>query len=156
MAKDPMHQNVDIINKVEAFYLRFLQWITVLAATLFAAVGFSSPSWASPFDQFDQYKEGQQLEGSDGKIYSVQGGVPRETASRPELPRYSEVTLGRGPHVLLISKRDGAMTRMNYPSGEACRVARDSVRKQVEPPPLSIKPIIDAREPSLTAVCVPQ
>ena len=156
MVKDPIHQNVGIINKAEAFYLRFLRWISVLAATLFAAVGFSSPSWASPFDQYDQHKEGQQLEGSDGKIYIVQGGVPCETTGRPELPRYSDVPLGRGPHILLISKRDGAMTRMNYPSGEACRVARDSVRKQVEPPPLAIRPIIDAREPSLTAVCVPQ
>lgn len=123
---------------------------------LFAAVGFSSPSWANPFDQYDQYKEGQELKGSDGKTYIVQGGVPRERISQPELPRYSEVPLGRGPHVLLISKRDGAMTRMNYPSGEACRVARDSVRKQVEPPPLAVRPIIDARKPSLTAVCVPQ
>jgi hypothetical protein len=110
--------------------VRFLRTVA-----LFVAVGLFSPAWATPDDKafLEKYKDW-----------------------KPEAPRYSEVPLGRGPHVLLISKRDGAMTRMNYPSGEACRVARDSVRKQVEPPPLAIRPIIDAREPSLTAVCVPQ
>jgi hypothetical protein len=101
---------------------------------LFAAAGLFSPAWATPDDKafLEKYKDW-----------------------KPEAPRYSEVPLGRGPHVLLIAKRDGAMTRMNYTSGEACRVARDAVRKQVEPPPGAIRPIVGA-EPPLTAVCVPQ
>jgi hypothetical protein len=101
---------------------------------LFAAVGLLSPAWATPDDTafLEKYKDW-----------------------KPEAPPYSEAPLGSGPHVLLISKRDGAMTQMNYKSGEACRVARDAVRKQVEPPPGAIRPIAGG-EPPLTAVCVPQ
>lgn len=124
----------------------------IRAVALFAAVGLSSPSWSEPLDQ---YQEGQVLKGSDGKTYVVVDGVPREQVSQKDSPRYSDAPLGRGPHVLLISKRDGAMTQMNYKSGEACRVARDAVRKQVEPPPGVIRPIVGG-EPPLTAVCVPQ
>lgn len=122
------------------------------ALLLLALTAFSAPVSANPFGQ---YQEGQVLKGSDGKTYVVVGGVPREQVSQREDCPYCEAPLGRGPHVLLISKRDGAMTQMNYKSGEACRVARDAVRKQVEPPPGAIRPIVGG-EPPLTAVCVPQ
>ena len=37
----------------------------------------------------EQYQEGQRLEGSDGKIYVVQGGVPREEITPPDVvPSY--------------------------------------------------------------------
>lgn len=66
-----------------------------------------------------------------------------------------DTPLGSGPHVLIISKRDGQMTQLNYRTGKACQLARDSVRKQVEPPPSAIQPI-NYVEPPLTAVCVPR
>lgn len=120
--------------------------------SLLAGIALSASAFASTSQQ---YQEGEVLKGSDGKTYVVVGGVPREKITPSEASHYNEVPLGPGPHVLIISKRDGAMTRMNYASGRACRIARDSVRKQVEPPPGAIRPIIGG-EPPLTAVCVPQ
>jgi hypothetical protein len=123
------------------------------------------PETKNPFDQFDEATPVQttvpvtgikepEPDINDPEYFTKKYGKykPRE----PEAPRYREVPLGPGPHVLIIAKRDGAMTRMNYRSGRACQLARDSVRKQAEPPPLAIQLLIDTREPTLTAVCVPQ
>jgi hypothetical protein len=67
-----------------------------------------------------------------------------------------DTPLGSGPHVLIISKRGGEMTQLNYRTGKACQLARDSVRKQIAPPANAIRPIINGQEPPLTAVCVPR
>jgi hypothetical protein len=119
------------------------------------------PETKNPFDQFDEATPVQttvpvagikEPEPNDPDYFTKKYGnyKPRE----PEAPRYREVPLGPGPHVLIIAKRDGAMTRMDYRSGGACQLARDSVRKQAEPPPGVLQPL--NREPTLTAVCVPQ
>lgn len=42
--------------------------------------------------------------------------------------------LGNGPHTLVISDGE-AMTRADYRTGPQCARARDSVRRQVAPPP---------------------
>lgn len=61
--------------------------------------------------------------------------------------------LGPGPHTLVISSSTG-MTRMDYTSGPGCQRARDSVRRQVAPPPN--RPGVIYGQPSTTAVCVPR
>ncbi len=61
--------------------------------------------------------------------------------------------LGKGPHTLVIS--DGnAMTRVDYKSGALCGRARDSVRKQVAPPPNTRYMIYGP--PTVKAFCVPR
>lgn len=127
----------------------------IQTVALFTAVALFSPAWAEPekqnyFDKYDNQTPVQTPEEENYYLKKYGLNKPRE----PEAPRYREVPLGPGPHVLIIAKRDGAMTRMNYRSGRACQLARDSVRKQAEPPPGVIQPI--GREPTLTAVCVPQ
>ena len=144
----------------------------IQTVALFAAVALFSPAWAEPEKQnyFDKYDNQTPVQ-TTVPVAGIKEPEPDDEASlpgdeaflkkygkykarEPEAPRYREVTLGPGPHVLIIAKRDGAMTRMNYRSGRACQLARDSVRKQAEPPPGVIQPI--GREPTLTAVCVPQ
>jgi len=60
-----------------------------------------------------------------------------------------------GPHTLIVSSRDGAMTQMQFKTGKLCLKAKDAIRMQVEPQPGTIRPITYV-EPPLTAVCVPQ
>ena len=108
----------------------------------------------NPFEQFDEnFGKATAVQTPEEENYYLKKYGPAKPRE-PEAPRYREVPLGPGPHILIIAKRDGAMTRRNYRSGGACQLARDSVRKQAEPPPGFIQPI--GREPTLTAVCVPQ
>ena len=52
-----------------------------------------------------QYKEGQQLKGSDGKTYIVQGGVPREKLS---IPKINVIDIPRSPEQIA---EEGRKTR---------------------------------------------
>lgn len=62
-------------------------------------------------------------------------------------------TLGPGPHVLIVS--DGAaITRVEYPTGRRCLIARTAVRRQAAPPPN--RPGIIYGPPRIQAVCVPR
>jgi len=61
--------------------------------------------------------------------------------------------LGPGPHTLVISDRDG-MTRIDYPTGERCRRARDEIRRQTAPPPNT--PGMIYGPSSVKAFCVPR
>ena len=61
--------------------------------------------------------------------------------------------LGPGPHVLVVSDRT-AMTRMNYATGAQCQRARDSIRRQVAPPPNTRGVIYGL--PTVKAFCVPR
>lgn len=70
-------------------------------------------------------------------------------AERPQ----PDERLGPGPHTLVIA--DGtAITRINYRSGPLCQRARDTIRRQVSPPPNTRNVIYG---PSMMrAFCVPR
>ena len=61
--------------------------------------------------------------------------------------------LGAGQHTLVVSDGNG-MTRIEYKSGASCERARDTVQRQVAPPPNS--PGIIYGPARMTAVCVPR
>lgn len=68
-------------------------------------------------------------------------------------PIYLPDRLGSGPHILVISDGNG-MTRVPYRTGPACQRARDSVRRQVAPPPDTRSRIYGP--PATRAFCVPR
>lgn len=61
--------------------------------------------------------------------------------------------LGPGPHTLVISDGQG-MTRADHKTGPACARARDSVRRQVAPPPDTPSRIYGAS--GVKAFCIPR
>jgi|688.fasta_scaffold529027_1 hypothetical protein len=112
----------------------------------------------NPFDKYDTFD----LFSEVAKCHAIKNNTGRlqcfdDAAFLSEFGKYKqdkEPALGHGPHTLIVSSRDGAMTRMQFKTGKLCLKAQDAIRKQVEPPLVTIRPITYV-EPPLTAVCVP-
>ena len=113
----------------------------------------------NPFDKYDTFD----LFSEVAACYSIENTTLRlqcfdDTAFQLKYGKHEQVkqaALGLGPHTLIVSSRDGAMTRMQFKTGKLCLKAKDAIRMQVEPQPGTIRPITYV-EPPLTAVCVPQ
>ncbi len=74
----------------------------------------------------EQYQEGQRLRGSDGKIYVVQGGVPREEITPPDVgPVYKRPT---SPQKLAEEERKAAEEGRQISAEK--RAARGEVREE--------------------------
>lgn len=124
-----------------------------------SADAITSEKKENPFDKYDTFD----LFSEVATCYAVKNTTERlqcfdDAAFQSKYGKYNQVkqpALGLGPHTLIVSSRDGAMTQMQFKTGKLCRKAQDAIRMQVEPPPGTIRPITNV-EPPLTAVCVPQ
>lgn len=104
-----------------------------MASFALAALLLAQAAGANPFDKFDP---------------KPWDGYKNDPIVQPPQER-----LGPGPHTLVVSDGD-AITRFEYRSGALCKVARDTVRRQSEPPPKTATMIYGPSR--VKAYCVPR